>query len=128
MTAENSVAPTGDRVFARITKEARKVGLIHIPHTASSKLDVIVSEVVALGPEVKARPWELAVGDFILHARVCGVRYDGTLGTIGKKDADYLFLKEQEILAVINPESVGKVDGQAHYDGGALGTKDLSSL
>jgi co-chaperonin GroES (HSP10) len=127
-----TMKPTGDRVLVRLRKEMQKVGLIYLPDGGKS-LDVVCSEVIAVGPDVKARPWHLAAGDFVLHVRVVGVSYDGVLGAIGKmsqsvETADYKFLKESEILATVNPESVGKISGGADVDGGKTGSRATSDL
>jgi len=116
----------------KLSRDLKRVGLVYLPDGGKS-LDIVCSEVIARGPEVKARMWELAPGDFVLHVRVVGVTYDGVLGTLGqgrdnRKDADYKFLHEDEILAVVDPSMVGHIDGQAQYNEGRLGTRDTRSL
>ena len=127
-----TMKPTGDRVLVRLRKELQKVGLIYLPDGGKS-LDIVCSEVIAVGPDVKARPWHLAPGDFVLHVRVVGVSYDGVLGALGKmsqsvETADYKFLKESELLATVNPDSVGNIVGQASLDGGKTGVRATSDL
>lgn len=129
--AVRNIAPTGDRILVRLERDARKVGMIILPDGGKS-LDVVVSQVVAKGPLVKSKPWELAVGDYVIHVRVAGVAYDGTLGLLGKmsqvKDADYKFVKESELLAVVSPDVVGKVEGTSFHSEGRTGQCDLRSL
>ena len=127
-----SIAPLGDRVLVEMRRDQQRVGRIILPDGGQS-LDVVCSRVLALGPEVKSRRWELAPGDYVLHVRVVGVQLDGIMGMLGgresaRKDASHRFLKESEILAVVDPESVGKIDGRANYDGGALGARDTRDL
>lgn len=130
--AAKRIQPTGDRVLVKLSRDLKKVGLIYLPDGGKS-LDIVCSEVIARGPEVKARMWELAPGDWVLHVRVVGVNYDGVLGTLAqgrdnRKDADYKFLRESELLAVVDPSMVGKLDGQASYDEGATGMRDTRDL
>lgn len=126
------IKPTGERVLVRLRKDLQKVGLIYLPNGGQA-LDIVCSEVVALGPEVKARPWELAVGDYVLHARVCGVAYDGVLGLLGKdsqsvKTADYKIILEKELMAVVDPSAVGKIEGHGSYSDGATGVRATADL
>lgn len=130
--AARKIQPLGDRVLVRLRNDMRRVGLVWLP-TGGQNLDVICSEVIARGPDVKARMWELAPGDYVLHVRVVGVAYDGVLGLLGKashdrKASDYRFLKEDEIIACVDPEAVGKIDGAAQYDEGRTGVRDTRSL
>lgn len=106
--------------------------MVWLPDGGQS-LDIVCSEVIARGPGVKAKVWDLGPGDYVLHVRVVGVAYDGVLGTLGqardnRKDADYKFLKESEILAVVDPDMVGKLDGSASYDEGKTGVRDTRDL
>ena len=107
--AARSIQPTGDRVLVRPAPHVRHVGLVKL--VGGDRLDVVVSQVVARGPEVRARPWELAIGDFVLHVRVVGVRYDGAVGQ-PLKGGGLLFLKEDELLAVVSPEAADRITGQ----------------
>lgn len=127
------VQPLGSRVFVRVAREARQVGRIILPDGGKS-LDLALGEVMARGPLCKLRPWELAVGDFVLFARPCGVAYDGTLGLLGKmsqtggQDAGYKFILESELIAVVAPELVGKIVGEINLSGGRTGTRDMSTV
>ncbi len=118
------IQPTGDRVLVRCLRENRKIGSIILPDNLKQGLDVMVSEVVALGPDVKARKWELQVGDFVLHVRVVGVGHDGVMGVLGldsqKKEAEHKFLRESDILAIVDPGAV--VQGAASYSEGRTGS------
>lgn len=130
--AARKIKPLGERILVRLRKDMQKVGLIYLPDGGKS-LDVICSEVIAIGSGVKLRPWELHPGEYVLHVRVVGVSYDGVLGLLGKdsqnvKTADYRFLLEQEILAVVDPDSVGKIEGQAYCDEGRVGVRKTSDL
>lgn len=131
MEAARLIRPTRDRVLVELRRDLQKVGMVWLPDGGQS-LDVVCSRVVALGPEVKARPWELAPGDYVLHVRVVGVAYDGVLGLIGrqadKKTASHKILKESEILAVVSPDAVGRIDGKANYDEGRTGQRDTRDL
>lgn len=123
------VKPTGNRVLVRLRRDLQKVGSIWLPD-GGQNLDVVCSEVIAVGPDV--RPWDIHPGDFVLHVRVVGVSYDGTLGTLGRqavtKTANYKILLQSECMAVVDPEAVGKVEGQAEYDEGRVGARDTRSL
>lgn len=115
--------PTGDRILVERDKHIRQVGLIHL--VGGKQLDICVSKVIARGPDVKAKPWDLAVGDYVLHARVSGVKYDGGLGRYDN-DGDLLFLHEAECIATVDPSSI--ITGGAQYDQGGIGIRDLSTL
>jgi len=115
--------PTGNRVLVERDKHVRQVGLIHL--VGGKQLDVCVSKVLARGPDVKAKPWDLAVGDYVLHVRVAGVKYDGGLGRYDG-EGNLLFLKEDELLATVDPGVV--LEGSATYDEGKIGSRDLSTL
>lgn len=127
LTWAKRIAPQGDRLFCRYTKETRKIGSVWTPDSASKALDVVLSQVLARGPLVKAKPWELSTGDYVIHVRTAGLKYDGTLGWLGKqgqtgvKDADYVFLFEKDILAVVDPEMVGRITGEGQYSEGRTG-------
>jgi len=130
--AARKIKPMGDRVLVRLRKDMQKVGLVWLPD-GGKNLDIVCSEVIAIGPRVKLRPWELHPGEFVLHVRVCGVSYDGILGLLGKdsqnvKTADFRFLLESELLAVVDPEAVGKITGGAQYDEGATGIRNTGDL
>ena len=117
------IQPTRDMVFCRLLNEDKKIGSIFIPDTFVKGLDLVVSQVMARGPEVKAKKWELGVGDYVLHVRVVGIEYDGILGSLGKdsqqKGASYRFLHEKDILAVVDPGAV--VSGYANASQGSFG-------
>lgn len=121
----NQLQPTGDRVLVERDKHVREMSPGGLFLVGGKKLDVCVSKVLALGPDVKTRKWDLAVGMYVLHVRVAGVKYDSTLGRYDG-DGDLLFLHESELLATVDPGAV--VEGVANYDGGASGMRDLAAL
>lgn len=131
--AAKKILPLGDRLLVRVMRDQRKVGSIWLPDGGRS-LDVVIGQVVARGTQVKSKPWDVAVGDYVLFVRVCGVAYDGVLGLLGKmsqtggKDAEYKFLKESELMAVVSPDAVTSVHGGAGYDGGATGMRSTTDL
>jgi hypothetical protein len=108
------IAPTGDRVLCRAMPHLRQTGSIIL--VGGKRLDVTVSQVIARGPDVKARPWHLAPGDYVMHARVVGVRYDGVLGALGRnaidREGNLIFLREEELLGVVDPELVESMTGE----------------
>jgi co-chaperonin GroES (HSP10) len=119
------IVPRGDRVFCRALRENRRIGSIYLPDNANKSLDLVVSQVLSRGPDVKCKPWELAPGDFVLHVRVAGTRYDGILGSLGRhsdeRDTDYLFLYEKDCLAVVDPAAVTELVGNAQLSEGKTG-------
>jgi len=103
--------PLHDRVLVKRPPNARQVGTIVL--VGGKREDVVISEVVSIGTRCSLRPWELAVGDFVMHPRVCGAKYDNTFGRLDD-DGDLVFLHEQELMAVVDPGLV--VTGHAVYD------------
>ena len=91
--------PLHDRVVVkRIDEEQKTKGGIIIPDTAKEKPQE--AEVVAVGPgklneEGKRSPMDVQEGDRILMGKYSGseIKLDGT---------DFVILREDEILAVIN--------------------------
>lgn len=124
----NSVQPTGNRVLCRSMPHIRQVGRILM--VGGKTPDIVVSRVVARGPEIKARPWDLAAGDYVLHIRVAGVRYDGILGSVGRqaqtREGSLIFLLEDEILGIVDPAVVETLTGEMvapRYGSTALNSK-----
>ncbi|HID95224.1 MAG TPA: co-chaperone GroES [Candidatus Latescibacteria bacterium] len=93
-----NIKPLADRVLVkRLEEEEEKVGGIIIPDTAKKKPQK--GEVIAVGPgeldeEGKRIPMSLKKGDKVLFGE-----YAGTEITID--DEEYVFMKEDDILAVI---------------------------
>lgn len=92
------VKPLADRVVIKPLEEAEQMrGGLYIPDTAKEKPQQ--GEVVAVGPgklseEGKRIDLELKVGDKVLYGK-----YSGTEVTLD--DAQYLILRESDVLAVI---------------------------
>jgi chaperonin GroES len=92
------VKPLADRVVVKPLEEAEQMrGGLYIPDTAKEKPQQ--GEVVAVGPgklseEGKRIDPELKVGDKVLYGK-----YSGTEVTLD--DAQYLILRESDVLAVI---------------------------
>jgi len=82
--------PLADRIVAKpVETETKTAAGILLTEQAKTKTQV--AKVMAIGKEVK----EVKVGDQILHAEYGPDRF--------KQDADeYLILKEEDVLAVIN--------------------------
>jgi len=126
-TFGRKVQAMGDRLFVRVNQNNKDFGMIHIPDNYKEKLDLLVSEVLSVGPMVKARKWELAPGDYVIHVRTCLLRYDGVLGRVGAASrnenlnvsSEFGFIFEKDIIAVVDPGTV--VKGAAQYDEGRTG-------
>ncbi len=94
-----NIRPLHDRVVVkRIEQEEQVRGGIIIPDTAKEKPQE--AEVVAVGPgklndEHKRAPMDVKDGDHVLMGK-----YSGSEIKIG--DEDYVILREDEILAVVN--------------------------
>lgn len=88
-----SIKPLADRVVVEPAKAEEKTasGII-IPDTAKEKPQR--GTVVAVGPGKKDEPVTLQVGDQVLYGK-----YSGT--EINIEGADYLIMRESDILAVI---------------------------
>jgi chaperonin GroES len=92
------VKPLADRVVVKPLEESEQMrGGLYIPDTAKEKPQQ--GEVVAVGPgkltdEGKRVDPELKVGDKVLYGK-----YSGTEVTLD--DAQYLILRESDVLAVI---------------------------
>ncbi|MGH9861932.1 MAG: co-chaperone GroES [Candidatus Acidiferrales bacterium] len=99
-----NVRPLHDRVLVKRIEEQESVkGGIIIPDTAKEKPQE--AEVVAVGSGKKTKdgsviPVDVKVGDRILFGKYSGA--DIRLG-----DEEYLILREEEILAVLQPAKVG---------------------
>ena len=103
--------PTGDRILCRARPHVRSTGLILM--VGGDRANMTVSQVLAIGPDVKARPWELYVGDHVLHPRVCGVRLDADLMNFDDH-GDLLFIHEHELIGVVSPDVVDRVEGEVN--------------
>lgn len=88
-----AIKPLADRVVVEPAKAEEKTasGII-IPDTAKEKPQR--GTVVAVGPGKKDEPVTLQVGDQVLYGK-----YSGT--EINIEGADYLIMRESDILAVI---------------------------
>lgn len=113
------IQPTGDRLLVQRAPHVRQVGTLFV--VGGKREQLAVSKVLCRGPDVKAKPWHLAPGDYIVHPLVSGVKYDPSLGRLDN-DADLLFLHEHEILCCVDPGSI--VEGEVNFD--ATGTADLT--
>ena len=99
------IKPLQDRVLVqRVEKEEKTAGGIIIPDTAKEK--PAEGKIVAAGPgkvseDGKLIPLDVKVGDYVLFAK-----YSGTEVTL---DGDeYLLMREEEILGVIEKKASGK--------------------
>ncbi|MFQ5816947.1 MAG: co-chaperone GroES [Terriglobia bacterium] len=99
-----NVRPLHDRILIRRIEEQETVrGGIIIPDTAKEKPQE--GEVIAVGhgkkkEDGKVVPLDVKVGDRILFGK-----YSGT--DIRIEDEEYLILREEEVLAVLEPAKVG---------------------
>jgi len=98
------VRPLHDRILIRRIEEQETVkGGIIIPDTAKEKPQE--GEVIAVGTgkkekDGKVTPLDVKVGDRILFGK-----YSGT--DIRIDDEEYLIVREEEVLAVLEPTKVG---------------------
>ena len=99
-----NVRPLHDRILIRRIEEQETVrGGIIIPDTAKEKPQE--GEVIAVGTgkkteEGKILPLDVKVGDRILFAKYSGAE-------IQIEHEEYLIVREEEILAVLEPAKVG---------------------
>ncbi len=99
------VRPLHDRVLIKRLEEKEVIkGGIIIPDTAKEK--PMEGEVVAVGPgkiqdDGKRSPMDVKAGDRILFGKYAGTE-------IKIDDEDYVIMREEEILAVLNGASTGK--------------------
>ena len=97
--AKTKFRPLHDRVVVkRIDAEEKSKGGIIIPDTAKEKPQE--AEVIAVGPgklndEHKRAPMDVKSGDHVLMGK-----YSGSEIKIGEED--YVILREDEILAIVN--------------------------
>ncbi|HEX2643512.1 MAG TPA: co-chaperone GroES [Thermoanaerobaculia bacterium] len=95
-----NIRPLHDRVVVkRIEAQEQVRGGIIIPDTAKEKPQE--AEVIAVGPgkfsdDGKRAPMDVSVGDRILIGKYSG-------SEIKIDDGEYVILREDEILAVVNP-------------------------
>jgi chaperonin GroES len=98
------VRPLHDRILIKRLEEQESVkGGIIIPDTAKEKPQE--GEVIAVGTGTKKKdgtviPLDVKAGDRILFGK-----YSGTDITI--EDQEYLILREEEVLAILEPAKVG---------------------
>ena len=87
------IRPLADRVLVEpAAAETKTASGIIIPDTAQEKPQK--GKIVAVGPGTKDSPITLKVGDNILYGK-----YSGT--ELKYEDADYLIMRESDILAII---------------------------
>ena len=87
------IKPLADRVLVEPSAaETKTASGIIIPDTAQEKPQK--GKIVAVGPGTKDNPITLKVGDNILYGK-----YSGT--ELKHEGADYLIMKESDILAII---------------------------
>ena len=87
------IRPLADRVLVEpAAAETKTASGIIIPDTAQEKPQK--GKIVAVGPGTKDNPITLKVGDNILYGK-----YSGT--ELKYEDADYLIMRESDILAII---------------------------
>lgn len=68
-----SIKPTSDRVVVRVKEDVVPDGSIYVPE--SSKGDVVMAEVVAVGPGRNiSEPMNIFVGEVVLYRRGSGVK------------------------------------------------------
>jgi chaperonin GroES len=88
-----SIRPLADRVLVQPAAAEEKTATgLYIPDTAKEKPQR--GTVVAVGPGKKDDPTTVAVGDTVLYGK-----YSGT--EISIEGADYLIMRESDILAVL---------------------------
>lgn len=99
-----TVRPLHDRIFVKRLEEQEMVrGGIIIPDTAKEKPQE--GEVIAVGngkktEEGKVIPLDVKAGDRILFGKYSGA-------DIRIEDEEYLILREEEVLAVLEPAKAG---------------------
>jgi chaperonin GroES len=96
------IRPLSDHVVAKLVSEEKTVGGIVLPDTAKDKLQR--AEVVAVGSgrlleNGNRAPLEVRVGEIILFQSDFGQK-------VRINDADYLLLREADIVAVLATSSV----------------------
>jgi len=94
-----ALQPVGDRILVRVldAEEKTKGGIV-LPDTAKEKPQQ--GEVIAVGKgkvldDGQMKPLEVKIGDKVLFGK-----YSGT--EISHEGEDYLILKEEDVLAVVN--------------------------
>ena len=93
-----NIQPLGDRILIKpLEAEDKTKGGILLPDTAKEKPQE--GKVVAVGKgktleSGKVEPLEVKVGDIVLYGK-----YSGT--EITKEGEEYLFVKEEDILAIV---------------------------
>ncbi len=103
------IRPLGDRILVKRTEEEEVVkGGIIIPDTAKEKPQR--GEVVAVGlgrldEEGKRIPLDVRAGDSILFGKYAG-------NEVTLDDEEYLIMREDDVLAIIEEAKPGKKAGQ----------------
>jgi chaperonin GroES len=103
------VRPLGDRILVKRLEEEEVIkGGIIIPDTAKEKPQR--GEVIAVGlgrmdEEGKRLPLDVQVGDNILFGKYAG-------SEVTLDDDEYLIMREEDVLAVIEESKPGKKAGQ----------------
>lgn len=93
MTKSVNITPLHDRVIVKpAAAEEKTAGGIIIPDTAKEKPQRGI--VVAAGPGKKDEPMTVKTGDTILYGKYAGTE-------ITFEGADYLIMRESDILAII---------------------------
>ena len=96
-----NLTPLGDRLVVQATEQEEKTSSgLYLPETAKEKPQQ--GKVVAAGPGARKDSGEriamdVSVDDIVLYAK-----YAGT--TIKLDGAEYLILKESDVLAIVNAE------------------------
>lgn len=93
-----NLKPLGDRLVAKPVEQEEQTTMgIYLPETAKEKPQQ--AEVVAVGPGARDEDgdrisMDVKVGDIVLYAK-----YSGT--TVKLNGAEYLILKESDVLAIV---------------------------
>lgn len=99
--------PLGDHVLIRVTPPKEKTtGGILVPELAKKRLAWDDGEVLAVGPgkmlpNGRLSPMESRAGDRVLFARTAGFG-----GELVRRDETLLFLREADVVAVLEPGTV----------------------
>lgn len=108
-----NVRPLHDYVLVRRLEAPEKTeGGIYIPDVAREKSQQ--GEVVAVGPGKKTKegkliPPDVKVGDIVIFNKYAGSDFERRSTAIPVKigDQDYLIVREEELLGVVQPAAVG---------------------
>lgn len=99
--------PLGTRILIKTNEVSEKYeGTIIIPDNAK---DIpTVGRIVAIGPGITSE-YGIAIGDYILHSRYAGSRYNYTEGGSRKAKRNFLLLDVSEVLAKFDTSSEDEV-------------------